>query len=344
VLFLNRIPNVKSKEVVVKIDIYAHLMTQKVVDAFSKRVGNLEIVGMRPDAGVNTDWFNLDKRFGIMDKFPGLVQVLIPTGQPLETHAGSDDAVYISKLYNDELAEMVHKYPDRFVASVALIPMGNLDAGLKEIDRAINELGCKGVFIHTPIDGRPMDLPEFMPIYDRMVAFDLPIWIHPTRHVSYRDYIDEDESKYGLYHAFGWPYETSIAMGRLVCSGILAKYPNLKLITHHAGAMIPFFAGRIPMLNCESGQKKVSGKELLKQFRMFYNDTALNGNAIGVACAHAFFGTEHMLFGTDVPYGPALGESFIDSTISAIEELNIPEADKRKIYEENAKALLRLDV
>ncbi len=324
------------------IDIYAHLMTQKIVDAFSKRVGNLEIVGMRPDEGVDQNWFNVDMRMEIMDKFPGYVQVLIPTGQPLESHASPDDAAYIAKLYNDELAEMVQRYPDKFVAAVACLPMNNLDVALKEIDRAINELGFKGIFIQTPVNGRPMDLPEFTPIYERMSAYDLPIWIHPTRHFSFADYTDEDASKYGLYHVFGWPFETTIAMSRLVCSGILAKYPNIKFITHHAGAMIPFFAGRIPNLNCSFGQGRVSAEELLRQFRMFYNDTALNGNAIGIVCAHAFFGTEHMLFGTDMPYGPGHGEYFISSTIKAVDEMNITEADKKKVYEENARALLHL--
>ena len=331
-----------------KIDIYAHLMTQKTVDAFNKRVGNLEIMGMRPDlhtdGGLNIGEFDVHKRIEIINEYPDLVQVLIPTGQPIESYASPDDTAYIAQLYNDELAEVVNKYPDKFVAAVACLPMNNIPAALKEVDRAINELGFKGIFMQTPVDGRPMDLPEFMPIYERMSAYDLPIWIHPTRHFSYADYANEDASKYGLFHAFGWPFETTIAMGRLVCSGILVKYPNLKFITHHAGAMIPFFAGRIPMLNCSFDQGRVSEEELIKQFRMFYNDTALNGNAIGIACAQAFFGTEHMLFGTDMPYGPALGEYFLRSTIDAIEEIGFSDADKKKIYEENAKALLRLDI
>ncbi len=331
-----------------RIDIYAHLMTQKTVDAFNKRVGNLEIMGMRPDLNpggrLNIDDFSVEKRIEIMNKYPGLVQVLIPTGQPLEWYASPDDAAYIAKLYNDELAEVVHKYPDKFVAAVACMPMNNLDAALKEIDRAINELGFKGIFVQTPVNGRPIDLPEFMPIYERMLDYDLPIWIHPMRHFSFADYTNEDASKYGLFHAFGWPFETTIALGRLVCSGILAKHPNLKFITHHAGAMIPFFAGRISQLNCSFGEGRVSEEELTKQFRMFYNDTALNGNARGVVCAHDFFGTEHMLFGTDMPYGRALGEQFLSSTIDAIDGMNIPDADKKKIYEENARALLRLDI
>jgi len=248
----------------VKIDIYAHLMFKKIIDAFEKRVGNLEIIGMRPDDGPNMDWFDVEKRVEIMDKYPDLVEVLIPTGQPLESHASPEDAAYIAEMYNDELAETVRKYPDKFMAAGAILPMNNLDFALKEMDRTINQMGFKGVFIQIPVAGRPMDLPEFMPIYERMCDYDLPIWIHPTRHASYPDYANEDASKYGLQHVFGWPFETTIAMSRIVCSGILMKYPNLKLITHHAGAMIPFLSGRIQELNCSFGQGRVPA-ELLKK-------------------------------------------------------------------------------
>jgi predicted TIM-barrel fold metal-dependent hydrolase len=326
-----------------KIDIFAHLMTQKVVDTFVKRVGNMEIVGMRPDEGVDKNWFDMNIRFEIMNKVPDMVQVLVPTGQPLETHASAKDAIYIAQVYNDELAAAVSKYPDKFITAVALIPLNNVSDALKEMERTIKQLKFKGILLHTPVHGRPLDLPDFIPIYEHMLDYDLPIWIHPTRHVSIPDYANEKESKYGLYHVFGWPYETTIAMGRLVCSGILMKYPKLKFITHHAGAMAPFFADRIPMLNCSFGGKRVDGGTLLKQFRMFYNDTALNGNAAGIECAHAFFGTDHILFGTDMPYGPAKGEVFVRKTIDNINGMNISEADKKKIFEENARTLLHLE-
>ena len=135
-----------------------------------------------------------------------------------------------------------------------------------------------------------------------------------------------------------------------MCSGILAKYSNLTFITHHAGGMIPFFAGRLYSVNPAFGQEILDQEELdtmkspIEQLKMFYNDTAIYGNTTGLMCAHAFFGSEHLLFGTDVPYGPGAGEQFIRATIDAVDSMSIPDADKKKIYEENAKALLRLDV
>ena len=73
-----------------------------------------------------------------------------------------------------------------------------------------------------------------------MCQYDLPIWIHPQREVDYPDYRSEKISKYAMHSMLGWVYETSSAMVRLVLSGVLEKYPNLKFITHHGGAMIPF--------------------------------------------------------------------------------------------------------
>ena len=337
-----------------KIDIYTHHLPPKFVEAFGKRLGEnlvLEITSPRPAPQSAIDnRSNLDIRIELMDKFPGLVQVVTPTGHTIERYAGPDDAAYLSQVYNDELAELVNKYPEKFVAAVAVIPMNNIDAALKEIDRTINELGFKGILVHTPINGKPMDLPEFEPIYERMAGYDLPIWIHPTRHISAPDYVNEEGSKYGIFQAYGWPYETTVAMCRLVCSGIMEKYPSIKLITHHAGAMIPFLAGRIHMVICSLGRTKADGempfktKTQVECFKMFYNDTAINGNAPALMCAHAFFGTEHLLFGTDVPYGPEVGEQFTRNTIDAIETMSIPDADKKKIFEENARALLHLDI
>ena len=336
-----------------KIDVFSHVLPRKFIDAFSKRVGEKyvpNLLSARPTTQFDWDRWDIDRMAETIDKFPGLVQVLTPTGHTLERFARPDDAAYLAKVYNDEMAELVLKYPDKFVAAVACLPLNNIDAALTEIDRAINELGFKGILMNTPINGQPLDLPSFTPIYERMSDYDLPIWIHPTRLSSVADYVNEDESKYGLFHVFGWPYETSIAMARLVCSGILEKYPNLKFITHHAGAMIPFFAGRLSRVECSFNQMR-TGKEpplkvkpTIEYFKTFYNDTAIYGNAPALMCAHAFFGAEHLLFGTDAPYGPGLGEQYIKQTIDAIEGMSISDSDKRKVFEENAKVLLRLDV
>lgn len=132
-----------------------------------------------------------------------------------------------------------------------------------------------------------MDSPEFLPLYEKMSQYNLPIWLPPMRGNKYADYKTESRSMYDAYHCLGWPYETSVAMTRLVYSGILEKYPNLKIITHHGGGMIPYFAQRI--LGFYGQEERRLGEEckflptkpLLDYFRMFYNDTALYGSTGG---------------------------------------------------------------
>src|SRR5439155_1162174 len=121
----------------------------------------------------------------------------------------------------------------------------NPDAAVREIDRAIDDLQATGVQIYTNVAGRPLDSPEYQPIFDRMAQRDLPIWMHPARPAAFADYAGEKRSKFDMWWAFGWPYETSVAMGRLVFSGIFDRHPGLKIITHHLGAMVPFCAGRV---------------------------------------------------------------------------------------------------
>src|SRR5690606_15172333 len=95
------------------------------------------------------------------------------------------------------------------------------------------------------VNGKALDAPEFRPLFELMAQYDKPIWVHPARGPKHTDYLAEDESQYEIWWTFGWPYETSAFMARLVFSKILDEFPSLKIITHHAGGMAPFFEGRV---------------------------------------------------------------------------------------------------
>jgi len=276
----------------------------------------------------------MDDRFPMMEGYEGLRQVITVTQPPLEMVVDVKNAVELARLANDEMAELIMKYPDRFIAAVACLPMNDIDATLREADRAIRDLKFKGVQIYTPTNGKPIDGPEFMELYDMMSKHDLPIWIHPTRESSFPDYIGEDYSKYNLFMIIGWPYETTVGMARLVFSGVFDKYPNIKFITHHCGAMVPFFARRM----CGLASQQLS-KPSDDDFKMFYVDTAIQGSIPIILCSYAFYGDEHILFGTDMPYG---GDEMHSNTIKSIETIDIPETSRKKIFSENAKKLLHL--
>jgi aminocarboxymuconate-semialdehyde decarboxylase len=230
--------------------------------------------------------------------------------------------------------------------------MNNPDAAVAEIDRAIDQLGATGVQIFSNVGGRPLDLPEYAPVFARMAEHRLPVWLHPARPASVADYAGEARSKYDLWWAFGWPYETSLAMGRLVFSGLFDRHPDLVIITHHLGAMIPFCAGRLggglDQLGSRSDDTDDAAalgrlrRRPIDYFRMFYGDTALFGAWHAMESGLAFFGADHVLFGTDFPFDPERGPGFIRDTIAAMERMRASAEDKSKIYEGNARRLLRL--
>jgi uncharacterized protein len=331
-----------------KIDIFTHIMPVRYREELLKIAPpGLDII---TNVGSTPTLFDLDQRFRIMDKFDGLRQVLTLSAPPVEQIADPKQAEGLARLGNDGLAELVHKYPDRFAAGVASLPMNNMDAAMVELERAIRDLKLKGVQVLTPVNEKPLDSPEFFPLYEKMAEYDLPVWIHPRRGQSYPDYRTEEESKFRIFSVFGWPYETTVAMTRIVFSGILEKYPHLKLITHHCGGMVPFLRERVIgsydriFKDLKDDVRQRLTKPHIEYFRMFYNDTAINGNTSALMCAYEFCGAEHLLFATDNPFDTELGERNLRQVIKAIEQMAISAAEKEKIFEGNAKRLLALSI
>lgn len=330
-----------------KIDIYPHILLPKYKEALYKQLPSG--YPMKETLEAVPTLTNLDLRFRIMDKYD-VMQVLTTTLPPVEAIADPKISTELARIANDEMAEVVAKYPYHFVAGVATLPMNDIEAALEEADRAIKDLKFRGVLLWTHINGKPLDSPEFMPLYEKMASYNLPIWIHPRRERTVPDYSTEKTSRYQIYSILGWPYETSVAMTRLVFSGILEKNPSPKFITHHCGGMIPYFEQRIEhVYNITEMQHGVRYKEgltrpLMDYFRMFYNDTAVCGSISALMCGYTFFGADHILFGTDMPYDVQHGYLTVRETIRSIEQLDIPSSDKKKIFEDNARQLLRLPI
>jgi aminocarboxymuconate-semialdehyde decarboxylase len=331
-----------------KIDIFTHIMPiQYKEKLFKMAPPGLDIIS---NVGSTPTLFDLDQRFRVMDKFEGLMQVLTISAPPVEQIADSKQAEGLARLANDGLAELVNKYPDRFAAGVATLPMNNMDAAMRELDRAIKDLKLKGIQVLTPVNDKPLDSPEFLPLYEKMSEYDLPIWIHPRRAQNYTDYKTEEESKYRVFSVFGWPYETTVAMARLVFSGILEKFPNLKLITHHCGGMVPYLRERVIgsyeriVMHLKDDLKQRLSRPHIEYFKMFYNDTAINGNTSALMCAYDFCGADHLLFGTDMPFDTEYGERNPRQIIKAIEKMAISDSEKEKIFEGNVKKLLHLSI
>lgn len=155
-------------------------------------------------------------------------------------HRFGRDSVKWARRVNDYYAKLNEKYPEN-CACFATLPLNDVGASLDEIERARNELGLKGIGLFTNVNGKYIDEPEFHPIFEKAVKYDLPVFIHPatpTIHNVLRDYRIPTS-------LWGYPLETTICYTRLVWNGVLEKFPNLKLIATHLGGYIPYQFERI---------------------------------------------------------------------------------------------------
>src|SRR6266446_2257648 len=287
------------------IDIYCHIYPEKFFEEMTKLSPQTQNLGKR--LRTITKLFDLNERFREMDQFGD--------------------------------------YRQRFAGFVAAVSLTDIEGSVVEAARAVTQLGACGIQVFTPLAGRPLDEPAFAPVFAAMAGFDLPIWLHPARTAAMTDYAAEAKSRYEMWWCFGWPYDTSVAMSRLVFAGLFDRHPGIKIITHHCGGMIPYFDGRVgPGLDVLGA--RTSGEDYskvlpslkrphLEYFKEFYGDTAMFGGRYGIPCGLEFFGADHIVFATDTPLGP------IAPTIAVIDDLDIDEEARRKIYVGNAERLVK---
>ena len=333
----------------VRIDVFCHFFPARFLAERNRRAGSGFGTQYAKYFEANPGLTSLDIRFRTLDQFPDVRQLLTIAGPNIESITAPPDTVELARMANDGLAELVAKYPDRFIGAAACLPMNDIDAALREADRAIQELHFQGVEVFTDICGKPLDRPEFFPLYEKMQEYDLPILLHPRRTNTTADYADEEKSRFLIYTNFGWPFETSKAMARIAFGGVFERFPRLKILTHHAGGMVPFFSKRVE-LSWEFNQQLMGyqrdgqtlSKPPIEYYKQFYCDTAIQGNTAALMCALDFFGVDRMMFATDSPYDDEMGVRVYRETIPAIEAMTISDDDKRKIFEGNARAFFKL--
>ena len=325
------------------IDIFTHILPARFKEVVDKKLPKNAYVISNNTAPALWD---MELRFRILEKYEGYAAVLTLGTPPIEDMGDPDQTPDLARLANDEMASLVQKYPERFLGAAASIPLNNIEASLREIDRAIKDLGMRGIQISSSVNGKPLDSPEFMPLWRKMTEYDLPIWIHPTRDGSVPEYPRvENESKYRLYSTFGWPFETSLAMARLVYSGVMKQFPTIKIIAHHCGGMAPYFAQRMALKQKDPvnpGPENKLGEPPIEGMRRFYTDTVIGGNIPALMCGLDFFGVDHLMFGSDYPYGGVKGELKLKDILNAVLAMPVSEGDREKILTTNAVKLLKL--
>jgi predicted TIM-barrel fold metal-dependent hydrolase len=324
------------------VDIFTHVLPREFTSALEKGGARFGLVKRLMQV---RELHDLDQRFRGMDEIGDYRQIVALPNPPIEDFADAATGADLARLANDGMAELCRRHPDRFPGFIAALSLTDMDAAMRELDRAITGLGAVGVQIFTNVQGKPLDRSEFAPLFAAMAGHGRPIWLHPARTAETTDYAAEPRSRFELWWCFGWPYDTSVAMARLVFAGLFDRHPGLDIITHHLGGMIPFFDKRIEqglaVLGSRTREEDYSGvlaglkRPHLDYFKMFHADTALFGASHGLPCGLAFFGADKVVFASDAPFGP------IAATRDAIDAEGLDAASRALILSGNAERLLR---
>lgn len=238
-----------------------------------------------------------------------------------EDFVDADQAAALCRFGNAELAELVRANRDVFPAGVAMLPLNNVPAALEIIDEQVaHSDALVGVQLFTQALGRPITDPTYEPIFAKLAEIGVPIWLHPV--------FDTHKTDNNL--TFSWEYELTQAMYGIVAAKYFRKYPRLKVIVHHAGAMVPYFSQRI---------KYIQSTEDYADFQKFYVDTAILGNPQALDLAASFFGVDHVLFGTDSPFGiPPVGPTAVIE--QAVQDMALTPVQKQAILHDNWHRLM----
>lgn len=331
------------------IDAYNHFFPKRYYDALLETPAGSKDLGKRV-RGIPA-LSNLDERRRVVAMFDDYAQVLSLGLPAVERLWGPDKAPEMARIGNDGLAEIAAKHPGQFVGYSALLPMNVPEAAVWEAERALAN-GANAIQLASNVNGVALDEPQFWPIFEVIAKSGKPILLHPARTREMPDYPTEKHSKYEICSVLGWPYETGVTLARLVFSGIMDRYPDLKVIAHHLGGVIPYLEGRVghswDQLGARTSDEDYAAllKRLKKRpydyFKDFYADTAVEGARAATVCGLDFFGAEHVLFASDCPFDKEKGPGYIRSTMAVIESLGLPAADKERVCHGNAERLFGL--
>jgi aminocarboxymuconate-semialdehyde decarboxylase len=274
---------------------------------------------------------NPEDRLKAMNKCDIDMQVLTLTTPGVEREE-TERGIRLAKLANDGFGEIIEKYPDRFTA-LATLPLQSPGAAATELERAVEECGLKGAMLLSNVNGEPLDSDRFLPVFEKAVKLDVPLHIHPTspiNHVAMDDY--------RLVPLLGFGVDTTLAVLRLVFSGILERMPKLKLVASHLGGVFPYLRGRIDTgfwayPECKANISKPPSHYL----RKVWVDSICYDRDVFMS-TYAFSGSEKIVLGSDFPHQIA----DLERAVERIRQLDIGDDEKEKILGGNAARLLGL--
>jgi aminocarboxymuconate-semialdehyde decarboxylase len=269
----------------------------------------------------------LETRLTVMEEHGVDVHVLSVTSPNVYCFADAD-AIAAARLINDELSAIKARHAGRFRA-LASVPLGT-GAEVEELERAVGELGMDGVVVGTNVGGRPLEDERFAGFWRRADELGLPVLLHPMTPLLGTAFMDD----HALVPMLGFPFDTTLAVVRLMWTGFLDRHPGLKLIALHSGGALPYLLGRLEIgadayLEC----RQVAHRPEWYLRRIWYDTISYHPPALRLLVETA--GPGQVLFGTDYPH--VIGDTA--RVIASLEQAGLPRPDLDAIYGGNATAL-----
>jgi uncharacterized protein len=338
----------ERKRSTMKLDIWTHILS-------SSYVRRLEERGQQgPGAFLLSQraLYDIEVRRSVIEAHPGYRQILAPIPAPhIDPGLADTELVELVRRNNEEVAELVKRYPELFAGWIAATPLADPDAATEEAVRSVRELGALGVQLEEDAINLPLHEGRYEPLFAALEQLGAGIWLHPFRTPATSGSPPE-AAPFLLWQVVGWTFDTTITVCRLMFTGIYDRHPDLKLIAHHGGGVIPHLAGRFDLIP-HGGKLDPSGRlqEQLERLhkapseylKMLYVDTAMFGNEHAVRCVVEFFGPDHVMFGSDAPFDTHGGSYFIPRTISDVEAAVADDSKRAMIFQHNAERILGIE-
>ncbi len=241
------------------------------------------------------DDYSVARKLAAMDR-AGVAVSVVSVNIPTPDLLGPAWAAAGAQIANDALAEICQRYPDRLVG-LAVLPLPDVDAALVELDRSMDELGMRGVFLPSHLNGVALDDPLLERFYAHVARRNVPLVLHPsvpTWGAPLREH--------SMIPMLGLMVDTSIAMLRLILGGVLERHPTLQIVHPHVGGVLPYVMGRVE----EQTEVKRRGRErITRPPRAYYAQVYLDlvsPDAAALDFALAAAGPQRLLFGSDHPW------------------------------------------
>ena len=269
------------------------------------------------------------RRIEDMDRVGIDVEVL-SLSTPNVYFAPPDRQAEVARLVNDAYADLAARHPKRF-KGFASIPMDDPDAALRELERALDELRMNGVIVLSNINGRALSDPRYRPFFVECDRRRVCVFIHPMIPAS-----AEPFAEYVLGPIIGFPFDTTLAVARLCYAGVFRELPNIRWILGHLGGAVPYLMERMDNGWRDFAECRVNIDELPSVYlkRLYYDTVSFS--AASLRLARELVGADHMVMGSDYPH--LLGS--IDRAVSSVESLDLPSAEKDRIFSGTARAIL----